>query len=112
MLVIGTGGGQDVLNAYVNGNRKITAIEINPTIARLNREVYRDFNGNLFGQEGIKLIVDDGRNFVRTTSDTFDIILLSNADSGVASSSGAFTFVENSLYTAEAFRDYLNHLRE
>ena len=111
VLVIGTGGGQDVLNAYVNGNRNITAIEINPTIARLNREVYRDFNGNLFGQEGINLIVDDGRNFVRTTSDTFDIILLSNADSGVASSSGAFTFVENSLYTAEAFRDYLNHLR-
>ena len=60
VLVIGTGGGQDVLNAYVNGNRNITAIEINPTIARLNREVYRDFNGNLFGQEGINLIVDDG----------------------------------------------------
>lgn len=111
VLVIGTGGGQDVLNAFVNGNPNITAIEINPTIARLNREVYREFNGNLFGQESIRLIVDDGRNFVRTTPDTFDIILLSNADSGVASSSGAFTFVENSLYTAEAFRDYLKHLR-
>ncbi len=112
VLVIGTGGGQDVLNAYVNGSRNITAVEINPTIARLNREVYRDFNGNLFGQKGIRLIVDDGRHFVRTTPELFDIILLSNADSGVASSSGAFTFVENSLYTAEAFRDYLNHLQD
>jgi len=112
VLVIGTGGGQDVLNAYANGNRNITAIEINPTIARLNLEVYKDFNGNLFGQEGIRLIVDDGRNFIRTSPDQFDIILLSNADSGVASSSGAFTFVENSLYTAEAFRDYLQHLRD
>ncbi|MBM4310786.1 MAG: hypothetical protein FJ119_07560 [Deltaproteobacteria bacterium] len=112
VLVIGTGGGQDVLNAYVNGNRNITAIEINPTIARLGRQVYRDFNGNLFGQKGINLIVDDGRNFVRTTPEIFDIILLSNADSGVASSSGAFTFVENSLYTAEAFRDYIEKLRD
>jgi len=112
VLVIGTGGGQDVLNAYVNDSRSITAIEINPTIARLNQEVYRDFNGNLFGQKGVNLIVDDGRNFIRTTSDTFDIILLSNADSGVASSSGAFTFVENSLYTSEAFKDYLEHLRK
>jgi spermidine synthase len=112
VLIIGTGGGQDVLNAYINGNRNITAIEINPTIARLGREVYRDFNGNLFGQKGINLIVDDGRNFVRTTPEMFDIILLSNADSGVASSSGAFTFVENSLYTVEAFRDYIKKLRD
>ena len=112
VLVIGAGGGQDVLNAYVNGNQRITAIEINPTIARLNREVYSDINGNLFGHDGIRLFVDDGRNYIRTASETFDIILLSNADSGVASSSGAFAFVENSLYTVEAFRDYIEHLRD
>ncbi|MEI6126019.1 MAG: hypothetical protein WCQ99_05635 [Pseudomonadota bacterium] len=112
VLVIGAGGGQDVLNAYVNGNQNITAVEINPTIARLNKEVYRDFNGNLFGQKGIELFVDDGRDYIRTTLKKFDIIHLSNVDSGVASSSGAFTFVENSLYTVEAFKDYFAHLRQ
>jgi len=112
VLVIGVGGGQDVLNAYINGHNKITGVEINPTIARLNTETYRDFNGKLFGKPGIKLVVDDGRNFIRQSEDNYDIIHLSNVDSGVASSSGAFTFVENSLYTVEAFKDYYNHLKD
>jgi len=112
VLIIGVGGGQDVLNAYIYGHKKITGIEINPTIARLNTETYRDFNGNLFGKPGIKMVVDDGRNFVRQAKDNYDIIHLSNVDSGVASSSGAFTFVENSLYTVEAFKDYYNHLKD
>jgi spermidine synthase len=110
VLIIGVGGGQDVLNAYINGHRSITAIEINPAIALLNQETFRDFNGNLFHQPGIQLIVDDGRNFIRHTPKKFDIIHLGNVTSGVASASGAFTFVENSLFTVEAFKDYYNHL--
>ena len=112
VLIIGVGGGQDVLSAYINGHRKIDGIEINPTIARLNTAVYRGFNGNLFAQPGIRMFVDDGRNFVRHSSKKYDIIHLSNVDSGVASSSGAFTFVENSLYTVEAFKDYYRHLKD
>ena len=112
VLIIGVGGGQDVLSAYINGHRKIDGIEINPTIARLNTAVYRAFNGGLFSQSGIKMFVDDGRNFVRHSIKKYDIIQLSNVDSGVASSSGAFTFVENSLYTVEAFKDYYRHLKD
>jgi len=112
ILIIGVGGGQDVLNAYINGYKKITGIEINPTIARLDTQVYRDFNGHLFDQPGIELIVDEGRNFVRHSKDQYDIIHLPNVDSGVASSSGAFTFVENTLYTVEAFKDYYAHLKD
>jgi len=112
VLIIGVGGGQDVLSAYINGHRKIDGIEINPTIARLNTAVYRTFNGGLFSQPGIKMFVDDGRNFVRHSIKKYDIIQLSNVDSGVASSSGAFTFVENSLYTVEAFKDYYRHLKD
>ena len=112
VLIIGIGGGQDVLNAYVNGSKSITAIEINPTIAQLNKETYRDFNGNLFNQPGVELIVDEGRNFTRHTKERYDIIHLPNVDSGVASSSGAFTFVENSLYTVEAFKDYYQRLKD
>ena len=112
VLIIGVGGGQDVLNAFVNGSKNITGIEINPTIAQLNKETYRDFNGNLFNQPGVELIVDEGRNFTRHTEERYDIIHLPNVDSGVASSSGAFTFVENSLYTVEAFKDYYQRLKD
>ena len=111
VLIIGVGGGQDVLNAYINGHH-VTGIEINPTIAQLNKEVYKDFNGKLFDQPEIQLFVDEGRNFVRHSKNTYDIIHLPNVDSGIASSSGAFTFVENTLYTVEAFKDYINHLKD
>ena len=111
ILIIGVGGGQDVLSAYINGHRRITGIEINPTIAKLNTDIYRSFNGALYEKPGISLIVDDGRNFVRHANKEYDIIHLSNVDSGVASSSGAFTFVENSLYTVEAFKDYFRRLK-
>ena len=112
VLIIGVGGGQDVLNAHINGEKNITGIEINPTIAKLNTDIYRDFNDNLFSKPGIRLVVDDGRNFIRHAADRYDIIHLSNVDSGVASSSGAFTFVENSLYTVEAYKDYFSHLKD
>ncbi len=112
VLIIGVGGGQDVLNAYLNGHTSITGIEINPTIAYLNTNVYADFNGNLFSKPEVEIIIDEGRNFVRHTKDTYDIIHLPNVDSGVASSSGAFTFVENTLYTVEAFRDYYHRLKD
>ena len=112
ILIIGVGGGQDVLNAHINGHKNITAVEINPAIALLNQETFREFNGNLFHQPGIDLIVDDGRNFIRHTPAKYDIIHLGNVTSGVASASGAFTFVENSLYTVEAFKDYYNHLND
>ena len=112
VLIIGVGGGQDVLGAYINGQSKITGIEINPTIATLNTVTYRSFNGGLFGKPEIQMVVDDGRNFVRHSQDKYDIIHLPNVDSGVASSSGAFTFVENSLYTVEAFKDYFRHLKD
>lgn len=112
VLIIGVGGGQDVLNAYVSGQKSITGIEINPTIARLNTDTFSDFNGQLFHRPGVRLIVDEGRNYVRHSRDAYDLIHLPNVDSGVASSSGAFTFVENTLYTVEAFKDYYRHLKD
>jgi len=112
VLIIGVGGGHDVLSAYINGHHTITGIEINPTIVTLVKETYRHFNGNLFHQPGIELVCDDGRNFMRHTEKSYDIIHLSNVDSFVASSSGSFTFVENSLYTVEAFKDYYRHLKD
>ncbi len=110
VLIIGVGGGLDVLNAHITGQKTITGIEINPTIARLNRDIFREFNGNLFHQPGIRLLLDEGRSFVRHSEEKYDIIHIPSVDSYVASSSGAFMFNENTLYTVEAFKDYYRHL--
>jgi hypothetical protein len=112
ILIIGAGGGRDVLAAYINGHKYITGVEINPTIVKLDTSIYGDFNGNLFKKPGINLVFDDGRNYVRYSSKKYDIIHIGNIDSWAASSSGAFTFSENTLYTVEAFKDYYRHLKD
>src|SRR5207245_1583411 len=58
----------------------------------------------------VRIHVDDGRSFVRRSSDRYDVIQASLVDTWAATAAGAYTLTENSLYTSEAFGDYLDHL--
>src|SRR5256885_3566764 len=53
-----------------------------------------------------------GRSFVRRSSDRYDVIQASLVDTWAATAAGAYTLTENSLYTVEAFNDYLDHLTD
>ena len=77
-------------------------------------EKFGDFTSRLFSRKdlGINFILKDGRTYVRETKKKFDIIQLSLVDTWAATSSGALSLTENTLYTVEAFNDYLNKLTE
>src|SRR5262249_34380382 len=60
----------------------------------------------------VRVVIDDGRSFVRRTSDRYDIIQASLVDTWAATAAGAYTLTENTLYTVEAFNDYLDHLTD
>jgi hypothetical protein len=110
-LVIGPGGGRDLASALTFGAGHVDAVEINPIIAgdiMLNR--FRDYSGNIYGDPRISVHVADGRNFVRRSSEQYDVIQASLVDTWAATAAGAYTLTENSLYTTEAFGDYLDHL--
>ncbi len=110
-LVIGPGGGRDVLTALLFGARRIDAVEINPIIVRdvmLGR--FREYSGNLYGDPRVFPHVEDGRSYVRRSAERFDVIQASLVDTWAATAAGAYTLTENSLYTVEAFGDYLDHL--
>lgn len=109
-LVIGSGGGPDLMIALANGARSVTAVEINPLIAGLVTGPYRTWTGDLFFRPGVELVNLDGRAFVRSTDRTFDIIQLSGVDTFAALASGANAASENHLYTVEALEDYLARL--
>jgi len=111
MLIIGPGGGIDVLSAIKNGHRDITLAEINPIILNdVMRERYSGYNGNLYGQPYIRANLAEGRNFVRRSGERFDVIQATLVDTWAATATGAFALTENHLYTVEAFEDYLAHL--
>ena len=56
--------------------------------------------------------MDDGRSFVRGSRDRYDIIQASLVDTWAATAAGAYTLTENTLYTVEAFNDYIDHLTD
>lgn len=111
-LIIGSGGGPDVITARVAGARRITAVEVNPLIARnvMGTEPFRSYSGDLYRQPGVRLVVDEGRSFIRGSGATYDVIQATMVDTWAATAAGAFALTENNLYTVEAFRDYLDHL--
>ena len=114
VLIIGPGGGNDVMAARVFGARAITAVEINPIIAIdiMSSEPFKNYSGNLYQQPDVRLVVDEGRSFVRRSGERYDVLQASMVDTWAATAAGAFSLTENNLYTVEAFKDYVGHLTD
>jgi hypothetical protein len=112
-LVIGPGGGRDMLAALVFGASRVDAVEINPIIATdVMRGALHEYSGRIYSHPKVRIAVDDGRSFVRRTDERWDIIQASLVDTWAATAAGAYTLSENSLYTVEAFTDYLDSLTD
>jgi len=112
-LVIGTGGGRDLLSALVFGASSIDGVEINPIIVNdVMRNRFRDYSGAVYDRPEVHITIEDGRSFVRRSTKQYDVIQASLVDTWAATAAGAYALSENSLYTTEAFEDYLNHLTD
>jgi spermidine synthase len=111
-LVIGPGGGMDVLSALRFGNRQVTAVEINPVIAGLVKGRYADYIGHIFDDPRVSLRVQEGRNFAAGSPDRYDLITITMIDSWAGAAAGAYMFSENTLYTYDAVSDYYRHLKD
>ena len=110
-LIIGPGGGPDVVAALASGSRKVTAVEMNPLMLKFVRS-YGARAGNLYDRPDVETIQSEGRNFISRTDRKFDIILLVFVDSWASVASGGLSLSENYLYTTEAVRAYYDHLTD
>ena len=109
-LILGPGGGRDVVVALLGGVKKITAVEVNPDVVKIVRQ-YSDFSGGIYsGRRGVRTVVGDGRNFVRTTDERFDLIMAAIPVTKSSRSVDGYALTENGLFTAEAMREYLDRL--
>ncbi|HEY6362940.1 MAG TPA: hypothetical protein VIX63_17660 [Vicinamibacterales bacterium] len=112
-LVIGPGGGRDLVSALVFGARHVDGVEINPIIVRdVMLDAFREYSGGIYAHPQVSSHVDDGRSFIRRSSSKYDVIQASLVDTWAATAAGAYTLTENSLYTSEAFGEYLDHLTD
>ena len=108
--IIGTGGGRDILTALLAGAQHIDAVELNPYTVDLVSKRFGAFSGDVYHRPGVRAIVGEGRNFLNTTANTYDMIQISLADSWAATTAGGFALSENFLYTVEAYRLYWRRL--
>ena len=112
-LVIGAGGGWDVARALASGSRDVTGVEINPIIATtIMRERFPDLSRRLYFRPEVRVRVEDGRSFVRRTTEKYGVIQMTLVDTWASTAAGAFALSENNLYTVDAFQDYLTHLTD
>ncbi len=110
--IIGPGGGVDVLRALAAGSPKVTAIEINPIIVNdVMRGRYAEYAKHLYELPQVDVHVSDGRSFIRSSREQYDVIQMTLVDTWASTAAGAFALSENNLYTLEAFKEYFQHLK-
>ena len=111
-LVIGPGGGRDILLAANAGFKKVTGVEVNPSLLKLMQD-YTEYNGGLYSNfENIKVHHAEGRHFIKRSQDNYDMIMLSLPVTNTSRSRDGFALTESYLLTQEAISDYYQHLTD
>lgn len=110
MLILGVGGGQDILQAKYHGVESITGVELNPLFIELLTGKYAGFSGNLLEGPGTVIHLGDMRGFLERSREQFDLVHISLVDAFSPSAAGLYALSEDYVYTVEALQEYLRHL--
>jgi hypothetical protein len=110
VLVIGVGGGPDVLIALYHEAKHVVGVEVNSYTVRAIKEKWADFTGNIFNRPDVEIINNEGRHFLSRNNDSFDVIQLSGVDTWAAVLAGGYVATETYLYTVEGVMAAMEHL--
>lgn len=110
VAIIGTGGGQDMLAAYVMGQPRVTGIEMNGAIVDALRDDFGEYTGHLDQLPAYELVNDEARSYLSRSDRRYDIIMATFVDTWAATAAGALVLSENSLYTVDAWETFLGRL--
>src|SRR5713226_5288200 len=112
-FVVQFGGGIST-SVALRGSKSVTVAEGNPAVLAAFRtdKGLKDFTGDVLNNPKVKVIDYDGRLYLAHTSEHYDVIDLSLADSAGLSSPGGFAIVEKFSYTREAMVSYMRALKD
>ncbi len=110
VLVLGAGGGADVLQALYHRARLVEAVELNPQVVELVRRDFGAFAGGLYERADVRVQVGEARGFVAGSRQRYDLIQVALLDAFNTAAAGLYALSESYLYTVEAFQQYLQHL--
>ncbi len=111
-FVVQFGGGISTTVALHSGASSVTVGESNPALLKAFREsaVLKRFTNDILGR--VTVIPYDGRLYLEDTTERYDVIDLSLADSAGLSNPGGFAIVEKYSYTTGAIERYMSALTD
>lgn len=107
VLVLGAGGGMDVLQALSLGARHVDAVEQSAKRMQWARDVFGAYSGHLLDDRRVSSFVSEPRAFVRDSRNRYDLIVLAGGESFASGGAGVQSASEQYALTVEALREYL-----
>jgi hypothetical protein len=112
VLVVGPGGGRDILSALYFRQPEIVGVEINEAILEALNGAFGDFTGHLDRRPDVTFVNDEARSYIARTDRQFDVVQVSLIDTWAATAAGAYVLTENALYTTQAWQRMLKRLSD
>ncbi len=108
VLIVGAGNGTDVALALEMGAGHIDAVEIDPKLYALGRDLHPD---QPYQDERVDIHIDDGRAYLERSDKLYDLILFALPDSLTLVSGQSSLRLESYLFTLEAMQEARSHLK-
>jgi spermidine synthase len=108
VAIVGAGTGNDVAAALRSGAQHVEAIEIDPAIQLTGKSSHPE---NPYGDARVHAVVNDARSFLRTTEQTFDLVVYGMLDSHTLLSQGSSVRLDSFVYTVEGLREARTRLK-
>jgi predicted RNA methylase len=106
-LVLGAGTGNDVAVLLDEGANEVDAVEIDPGILSVGRELHPD---RPYASPRVKAFATDARSFLNRTRTRYDLIVFGTLDSMTRLSALSNVRLDNFVYTRECLRAAREHL--
>jgi SAM-dependent methyltransferase len=108
VLIIGAGTGTDVAIALAHGARRVDAVEIDPRLYQLGKQLQQN---HAYQDRRVFVHITDGRAFLENTHRKYDLILFALPDSLTLVSGQSSLRLESYLFTLESINSAKAHLK-
>lgn len=108
MLIVGAGTGNDAAGALRNGVQQVIAVDIDPAIISIGRELHPE---RPYSNPKVRVVNDDARSFLSNTNEKYDVISFGLLDSHTTTAM-TNARLDHYVYTLESIRQARSRLAE
>lgn len=111
VLIIGVGGGQDIVSALHFNADRITAVDIDKERNNLLQYDFSEYSKGLVRDPRVGMVAQSGRSFLRTNKEKYDLIVIQRPWTGKISNSFLYD-TSGELFTEDGLDAYIHALRD